>query len=176
VLILTRENQDRHKGFSFKPVVAFGENSGNPFYYPEEDSSEEITKKKLLIIDFGTQYLDGTTRISRTIHFGKPTREQKRIYTTILAGLIRLSLHVFPEKMLVSGVDVLIREPMWRRKEKYEVLGSGIGSYLDADEGQFFGSCFMNLLQFLFLQHPSTSLNHLKKILSLKTETFSMFH
>lgn len=137
VLISSRSNQERFQGFSFKPSVAFGENTGNPFYHPDENSTIEITKKKMLIVDFGSQFLDGTTNIGRTLHFGEPTREQKKIYTTILAGLIQLSLHVFPEHD-VSGIDILIRSPMWKRKEEYQFAGSGIGSYLSVEEGETF--------------------------------------
>lgn len=51
----------------------------------------------LLLIDSGGQYDCGTTDITRTFHFGSPTSHQKRAYTRVLQGHIKLSqvcLHV----------------------------------------------------------------------------------
>lgn len=31
----------------------------------------------MLLLDSGAQYLDGTTDVTRTMHFGEPTAEQK---------------------------------------------------------------------------------------------------
>ena len=45
----------------------------------------------LLLIDSGGQYDCGTTDITRTFHFGSPTSHQKRCYTRVLQGHIKLS-------------------------------------------------------------------------------------
>lgn len=62
-----------------------------------------------LIIDSGGQYLDGTTKVTRTIHLGEPSNEQKTAYTNVLRGIIRLSTLVFPENLKPSEVDALTR-------------------------------------------------------------------
>lgn len=39
----------------------------------------------------GGQYLDGTTDITRTFHFGKPSKFQIEAYTRVLMGAIDLA-------------------------------------------------------------------------------------
>jgi Xaa-Pro aminopeptidase len=50
-----------------------------------------VDGKTLLLIDSGGQYECGTTDITRTFHFGTPTEHQKRCYTRVLQGHIKLS-------------------------------------------------------------------------------------
>ena len=40
--------------------------------------------KKLFLLDSGAQYVDGTTDITRTVHFGEPTARQKECFTRVL--------------------------------------------------------------------------------------------
>jgi hypothetical protein len=42
------------------------------------------------------QYLDGTTDVTRTLHFGTPTVEQRRSFTRVLQGHIAIDSAVFP--------------------------------------------------------------------------------
>jgi Metallopeptidase family M24 len=42
------------------------------------------------------QYLDGTTDVTRTLHFGTPTAEQRRSFTRVLQGHIAIDTAVFP--------------------------------------------------------------------------------
>jgi hypothetical protein len=42
------------------------------------------------------QYLDGTTDVTRTLHFGTPTSEQRRAFTRVLQGHIAIDTAVFP--------------------------------------------------------------------------------
>lgn len=39
---------------------------------------------KLFLLDSGAQYVDGTTDITRTVHFGEPTARQKECFTRVL--------------------------------------------------------------------------------------------
>ena len=55
------------------------------------DSATPETDKKLLpgalyLIDFGAQYLDGTTDVTRTVAIGEPTEEMRRQYRLVLKG------------------------------------------------------------------------------------------
>lgn len=132
---------ERHafRQLSFKTIVAFGKNAAKPYYYPTVNSSDEITNKNLLLIDSGGQYLDGTTSVARTIHLGQPTYEQKKAYTKVLLGLIRLSMLVFPDNLKPAEIDTLIRGPLWDERHDYEHLsGNGIGSYLSVEECEYF--------------------------------------
>ena len=42
------------------------------------------------------QYLDGTTDVTRTLHFGTPTSDQRRAFTRVLQGHIAIDTAVFP--------------------------------------------------------------------------------
>ena len=39
---------------------------------------------KLFLLDSGAQYVDGTTDITRTVHFGEPTAREKECFTRVL--------------------------------------------------------------------------------------------
>ena len=43
------------------------------------------------------QYADGTTDITRTVHFGAPAADEKRCFTRVLQGHVALARAVFPE-------------------------------------------------------------------------------
>jgi len=42
------------------------------------------------------QYLDGTTDVTRTLHFGTPTGGQRRAFTRVLQGHIAIDTAIFP--------------------------------------------------------------------------------
>ena len=45
-----------------------------------------MTRNLLFLLDSGGQYRDGTTDVTRTVHFGEPSAEEKRSYTRVLQG------------------------------------------------------------------------------------------
>ena len=40
--------------------------------------------------------MDGTTDVTRTLHFGTPTNEQRRAFTRVLQGHIAIDTAIFP--------------------------------------------------------------------------------
>ena len=52
---------------------------------------------QIYLCDSGGQYLDGTTDVTRTWHFGTPTEEEKRAFTRVLQGHIAIDTTIFPE-------------------------------------------------------------------------------
>lgn len=54
-------------------------------------------------------FRDGTTDITRTVHFGEPTSEEVECFTRVLKGFIALVTSVFPRKTQVS-----LRQHLWR--------------------------------------------------------------
>ena len=52
---------------------------------------------QIYLCDSGGQYLDGTTDVTRTWHFGTPNDEEKRAFTRVLQGHIAIDTTVFPE-------------------------------------------------------------------------------
>lgn len=63
--------------------------------------------------DSGGQYLDGTTDVTRTVHFGTPTAEEKKAYTLVLKGNIALDTAVFPKGTNGYAIDCLARQFLW---------------------------------------------------------------
>lgn len=73
-----------------------------PHYLPTAESDTQITRSDMYLIDSGGQYLDGTTDITRTIHLGRPSAEQKDAFTRVLKGFISMSTIIFPPHAPVS--------------------------------------------------------------------------
>lgn len=78
---------------------------------------------------------DGTTDVTRTLHFGSPTKEQKNAYTRVLRGQIQLSMLKFPSNMKMEAADVMSRSPLWEEGYNYlQGTGHGIGTFLEVHE------------------------------------------
>lgn len=115
--------------------MAFGEHGSLPHYVPSVRTNVNITDQSTVVIDSGGQYFDGTTDVTRTLHFGKPTAEQKKAYTAVLSGMIKLAMLHFPEHIKPAEVDALARGPIWGFNSDYpHGTGHGIGSFLSVHE------------------------------------------
>lgn len=78
---------------------------------------------------------DGTTDVTRTLHYGEPTFEQKEAYTRVLIGSIQLASLVFPPDLRTDQLDILAREPLWTVGRDYQHgTGHGIGHFLSVHE------------------------------------------
>lgn len=134
----SRRAQQRNKGLSLRTVVAFGRHGSGPHFEPFNGTDVDVTDQSTLIIESGGQYVDGTTKVTRTMHLGEPTQEQKDAYTNVLRGIIQLSMLVFPENLRPSEVDALARGPVWGTHTDYpQSTGSGIGSFLSVQECKY---------------------------------------
>ena len=79
---------------------------------------------------------DGTTDVTRTVHFGTPTHFQKQCFTRVLQGLIALDTIVFPEGTTGRALDILARAPLWKDGLDYRHgTGHGVGAFLNVHEG-----------------------------------------
>uniref|UniRef100_A0A0D9XSR1 Xaa-Pro aminopeptidase n=1 Tax=Leersia perrieri TaxID=77586 RepID=A0A0D9XSR1_9ORYZ len=131
-----RAAKEHFKGLSFPTISSVGPNAAVIHYSPEESSCAELDADKIYLCDSGAQYLDGTTDITRTVHFGKPSEHEKSCYTAVLKGHIALDTAVFPNGTTGHALDILARTPLWRSGLDYRHgTGHGIGSYLNVHEG-----------------------------------------
>nr|XP_048335833.1 aminopeptidase P1-like [Ziziphus jujuba var. spinosa] len=74
-------------------------------------------------------YLDGTTDIRRTVHFGKPSEHEKACYTAVLKGHIALRNARFPNGTNGNALDILAQVPLWKNGLDYRHgTCHGIGS------------------------------------------------
>ncbi|XP_033107019.1 xaa-Pro aminopeptidase ApepP-like [Anneissia japonica] len=131
-----RRMQDGMKGLSFPTISGFGPNGAVIHYFPTEATNVAITNKNMYLLDSGGQYLDGTTDVTRTFHFGTPTAFHKEAYTRVLMGSIDLARLTFRTGIFGRDIDVVARAPLWASGLGYKHgTGHGIGHYLHVHEG-----------------------------------------
>ena len=64
-------------------------------------------------MDSGGQYFDGTTDVTRTLHFGAPNLFQKECFTRVLKGQLKVAMSIFPSKIIGNYLDTLARISLW---------------------------------------------------------------
>ncbi|KAL3527076.1 hypothetical protein ACH5RR_011732 [Cinchona calisaya] len=131
-----RASKEHFRGLSFPTISSVGSNAAIIHYSPDAKSCAELDPNSIYLFDSGAQYLDGTTDITRTVHFGKPTPHEKACYTAVLKGHIALGNARFPSGTVGNTLDILARNPLWKYGLDYRHgTGHGIGSYLNVHEG-----------------------------------------
>lgn len=130
-----RAQQGLYHGESFPAIVGYQGNGAIVHYRPMPDTSANISKKGILLLDSGGQYEDGTTDITRTFALGKPTKEQKRNFTLVLKGHIAIASMVFPKGTKGVQLDAFARQPLWQYRLNYgHGTGHGVGFFLNVHE------------------------------------------
>lgn len=106
-----------HMGPSFDSISSIGANGAVIHYKPEEDTALKLNNDEIYLLDSGGQYMDGTTDITRTAHFGgkAPTAFQKEAYTRVLIGTLDVERVVWPSNLTIAGadMDILARRSLW---------------------------------------------------------------
>jgi len=104
---------------SFPPIVAFGKNSSIPHHQtgdsilgPESSSGRE---GQIILLDFGVKYDDYCSDMTRTVFFGKPSKEQQKIYETVLSAQQKAVDYINKtlksgKKIWASKVDIAARD------------------------------------------------------------------
>lgn len=65
-------------------------------YSPTLETDRRITRDEIYLVDSGGQYWDGTTDITRTVHYGSPTDDEIDSFTRVLKGFISLNRAIYP--------------------------------------------------------------------------------
>lgn len=132
------------KGESFTTISSTGPNAAVIHYSPspEEGKSKVIDKTKIYLCDSGAQFQDGTTDVTRTLHFSPDEedpatlRSIRTAFTRVLQGHIAIDVAVFPKGTTGYLLDVLARRALWEEGLDYRHgTGHGVGSYLNVHEG-----------------------------------------
>ena len=135
-LTALRAEQEGFRGLSFDTIAGYGTHAAIVHYEATPETDIPLEPRGLLLLDSGAQYQDGTTDITRTIALGPLTDEERRDYTLVLKGHIRLAMAVFPDGTSGTQLDVLARYAMWQDHKNYgHGTGHGVGSYLSVHEG-----------------------------------------
>ncbi|MFS7986651.1 putative hydrolase [Helianthus anomalus] len=135
-LLEFRASQAGFVDTSFDTISGSGANGAIIHYRAEPDSCSIVDTQKLFLLDSGAQYLDGTTDITRTVHFGQPSERQKECFTRVLQGHITLDQAVFPENTPGFVLDAFARSSLWKVGLDYRHgTGHGVGAALNVHEG-----------------------------------------
>ncbi|CBN78834.1 conserved unknown protein [Ectocarpus siliculosus] len=107
------KEQAGYVSLSFETISGYGPNGAVIHYAAQKETARDLGTDSLFLLDSGAQYTDGTTDVTRTVHFGSPTEHQRRCFTLVLKGHIALARAVFPEDTMGSKLDVLARLALW---------------------------------------------------------------
>lgn len=96
-----RQEQKDFVGLSFDTISSSGPNGAIIHYKPTEETDRVVNDQEVYLCDSGGQYRDGTTDVTRTLHFGTPTLFQRQCFTRVLKGQINLATCIFPSQVKV---------------------------------------------------------------------------
>ena len=134
-----RQEQENFMGESFAPIIASGSNAAIVHYEPNENLNSIINKNLIILCDSGGQYLDGTTDITRTVHFGNPTKKEKEMYTRVLLGNICLEKFIFDKGKNMNSMESIPRIFLSMVNKDYlHDTTHGVGHFLNVHEGPYF--------------------------------------
>ncbi|XP_015369362.1 PREDICTED: xaa-Pro aminopeptidase 1 [Diuraphis noxia] len=135
-LLSFRNLQEDFVGPSFETISSSGPNCGIIHYAPTPETDRKLSVDEMYLCDSGGQFLDGTTDVTRTFHFGTPTEYQKECFTRVFKGQANLAMSKFPHKILGNCLDSYARRFLWDVGLDYmHGTGHGIGAYLNVHEG-----------------------------------------
>ena len=131
-----REEQEDFMGESFAPICGCGGNAAIIHYAQNENLHNDMNKNLIILCDTGAQYKNGTTDITRTVHYGEPTKKEKEMYTRVLLGNLSLERTIFKKGRTLSQLDSIPRSYLFMIGEDYNHGTShGVGHFLNVHEG-----------------------------------------
>ncbi len=131
-----RSMQEGYLGPSFNPIIAYGAPGAIVHYGATPETDAPMEDKGLCLADTGGHYLEGTTDITRTIALGTLTDEEKRAFTLVLKGNLRLGAAKFLYGASGQNLDILARGALWEAGLDYNHgTGHGVGFLLSVHEG-----------------------------------------
>ena len=109
---------------SFPTIAAYGSNAAMMHYAPTSEKHAKLEKRGFLLIDSGATYLKGTTDITRTYVLGPLTDKEREMYTLTLKSHIDMAGAVWLDGMNGGQLDMIARQPFWKRQLNYR-CGTG---------------------------------------------------
>uniref|UniRef100_A0A8C6XPJ1 X-prolyl aminopeptidase 1 n=2 Tax=Naja naja TaxID=35670 RepID=A0A8C6XPJ1_NAJNA len=119
-----RRQQENFVDLSFATISSTGPNGAIIHY------------NKSVSIDYLFILPDGTTDVTRTMHFGTPSMYEKECFTYVLKGHIAVSAAIFPNGTKGHLLDSFARSALWDQGLDYlHGTGHGVGAFLNVHEG-----------------------------------------
>lgn len=114
-----RSRGEHFKGLSFSTINGSGPNGAIIHYKASEETNRNFTLDEMILCDSGAQYLDGTTDVTRTWHFGNPSDYEKECFTRVFKGQFQMGTLIFPNKVKGRSLDSLARQFLWQHGLDY---------------------------------------------------------
>uniref|UniRef100_A0A8C8FIY0 Xaa-Pro aminopeptidase 1 n=1 Tax=Oncorhynchus tshawytscha TaxID=74940 RepID=A0A8C8FIY0_ONCTS len=131
-----RSQQKDFVGLSFPSISSVGPNGAIIHYRPLPETNRTLSLNEIYLLDSGAQYIDGTTDVTRTMHFGSPSAYEKETFTYVLKGHIAVSAAIFPNGTKGHLLDSFARQALWESGLDYlHGTGHGVGCFLNVHEG-----------------------------------------
>ena len=124
--LIYRRNGADDSLFSFEPIIAFRENAANPHY---STGNTIIENNGCLVIDMGCIYDGYCSDMTRTIFFGNPDEEFKKIYDIVKTANER-AINKVSEKVKFSDID---------NEARSYITENGYGKYFTHRTGHCIG-------------------------------------
>ncbi len=121
---------------SFNTIAGSGENGAIVHHRAKKKKSKIIRKGDIFLCDSGGQYRYGTTDVTRTICFRKPSKVIKDIFTRVLKGHIAVATTNINSCNIGSKIDKRARKYLKKINLDYQHgTGHGVGFFLNVHEG-----------------------------------------
>ena len=131
---------------SFNTIAGSGPNGAIIHYRANKKTNRKIKKNDIFLCDSGGQYKYGTTDVTRTVCFSKPTSNIKNIFTRVLKGHISVSNTNLNKISTGKEIDKRARASLKRANLDYgHGTGHGVGYFLNVHEGPQSISKFNNV-------------------------------
>ena len=121
---------------SFNTIAGAGPNGAIIHYRANKNSNRKIKKNDIFLCDSGGQYSYGTTDVTRTMCFSKPSSKIKNIFTRVLKG--HISVFNTNLNKINTGEKIDKRARIFLKKIGLDYghgTGHGVGYFLNVHEG-----------------------------------------
>ena len=121
---------------SFDTIAGSGKNGAIIHYRANKKNCKIIRNKDIFLCDSGGQYKYGTTDVTRTICFSKPSQNIKNIFTYVLKGHIAVATTNLKKDNIGKKIDQRARKYLKQNNLDYpHGTGHGVGFFLNVHEG-----------------------------------------
>tara|TARA_A100001011_G_scaffold131427_2_gene138493 strand:- start:1895 stop:3592 length:1698 start_codon:yes stop_codon:yes gene_type:complete len=121
---------------SFNTIAGSGKNGAIIHYRAKKNNCKIIKNKDIFLCDSGGQYEYGTTDVTRTICFSKPSTNIKNMFTYVLKGHIAVATTNINKDNVGKKIDLRARKFLKQNNLDYaHGTGHGVGFFLNVHEG-----------------------------------------
>jgi len=131
-----RKKNNKYLFPSFNTIAGSGPNSAIIHYKADKNSNRKICNNDIFLCDSGGQYKYGTTDVTRTLCFAKPSNKIKDRFTRVLKGHIAVISSNLNKLNTGRSIDIHARKHLKKINLDYaHGTGHGVGFFLNVHEG-----------------------------------------